>query len=152
MGAHSSRATSGKSADHIARPHGFLTEDSLICAIRRSKTQFERPVRINVRTSSAISSRSQYHRMGPVQKIMLTRARDALPRNLNRFAADNLQWGLLKQAKCSLPWMASDVSGYTSFCDLTQPPHFPPEGETIRRRSSSPNSTATVGDYISPMG
>ena len=87
--------------------------------------------------------------MGPVQRIRLLGSPAVLPREVGRYVRDATQANFLKQAKGSLPGMASAFRCYAAFCDLRKVAPFPALEEVVLQWSSMFNNTATFGNYVS---
>ena len=87
--------------------------------------------------------------MGPVQRIRLLGSPAVLPREVGRYVRDATQANFLKQAKGSLPGMASAFRCYAAFCDLRKVAPFPVREEAVLQWISMFNNTATFGNYVS---
>ena len=138
----------GDSADCLVRPHGFLTKDALVSAVRRHSRQFQRHGRLEFRTPDKLHAPAGFSRLGPSQKIKMLKSNRVMPRQLNGFIANGTQANFLTQVRGSLPGLASAFRCYSPFCELIAKPDAPPTEELIIRWSSMFNDTATFENYI----
>ena len=143
--------TPSPSAEYLTPAHALFTQDSLVQAIKRHKSQFASTGQLRVATKKKLHIPKNFSRMGPAQRIKLLQSAALVPAVLDRYIKDATQANLLKQVRGSLPGMASAFRCYTAFCELRKTAAFPPQEETVLQWSSMFRNTATYGNYVSHL-
>ena len=136
----------------LAPDHSVVDKSTLVKALKAHASQVGRSGKLVLRTTRKLHLPRTFGQLGPAQRIKMLRAAALTPSVMDRFVFDATSDNLIKQAKGSLPSMASAFRCYTDFCELRKIPALPVLGETVLQWSSLFANTATYGNYVTHLG